>query len=121
MRPFFSRAVLMCVQVATYSYFIDGNPALTDYSEADTPDKSFTYEIYYDRLATMTDGIGTSRFVYHPDDGLTDGAGYLARVDGPFVDDTMKYTYDALGRLKKREIVDDATDTTGKLFRRVCI
>ena len=33
-------------------------------------------------------------------------------MDGPFVDDTLKYTYDALGRLKKREIVADATYTT---------
>ena len=60
----------------------------------------------------MTDGIGTSSFFYYPDDGSTNGAGDLARVDRPFVDDTLKYTYDALGRLKKREIVDDATYTT---------
>jgi len=99
-------------QVATYSYFSDGNLALIDYSEAGTNDESFTYETYYDRIASMTDGIGTSSFIYHPDDGSTDGAGYLARVDGPFLDDTLKYTYDALGRLKKREIVDDATYMT---------
>ena len=99
-------------QSATYNYFVDGNLALIDYSETNTPDERFTYETYYDRIASMTDGIGISSFVYHPDDGSTDGAGYLARADGPFVDDTLKYTYDALGRLKKREIVDDATYTT---------
>ena len=47
----------------------------------------------------MTDGIGTASFIYHPDDGSTKGAGNLARIDGPFMDDTLKYTYDALGRL----------------------
>lgn len=80
-------------------------------------DESFTYEAFYDRIASMTDGIGTSSFFYYPDDGLTNGAGNLARVDGPFVDDTLKYTYDALGRLKKREIVDDATYTTDSVGR----
>jgi RHS repeat-associated protein len=99
-------------QVVTYSYFTDGNLALIDYSKAGTPNESFIYETYYNRLSLMTDGIGTSSFIYYPDDGLTRGAGNLARVDGPFVDDTLKYTYDALGRLEKREVVDDATYTT---------
>ena len=99
-------------QVANYSYFVDGNLALIDYSETGTPDESFTYETYYDRIDSMTDGIGTTGFTYYPDNGSTDGAGSLARIDGPFADDTLKYTYDVLGRLKKREIVDDATYTT---------
>jgi len=99
-------------QVATRSYFVDGNLAEIDYSAANTPDESFTFEPYYNRMATMVDGIGTTGFVYHPNDGATDGAGLLARINGAFPDDTRKFTYDALGRLKKREIVDDATFTT---------
>ena len=99
-------------QVATRSYFVDGNIAEIDYSEANTPDESFTYEPYYNRMATMVDGIGTTGFTYHPNDGVTDGAGMVARINGAFPDDTRKFTYDALGRLKKREIVDDATFTT---------
>jgi RHS repeat-associated protein len=99
-------------QVATHSYFIDGNLAEIDYSTANTPDESFTYETYYDRVASMIDGIGTTGFVYHPNDSSTDGAGLVARVNGPFSDDTLKYSYDGLNRLKKREIVDDATFTT---------
>lgn len=99
-------------QVATHSYFVDGNLAEIDYSAANTPDESFTYETYYDRLASIVDGIGTTGFAYHPNDGSTDGAGLLARINGPFSDDTLKYTYDDLTRLKKREIVDDATYST---------
>ena len=96
-------------QVATRSYFVDGNLAGIDYSAANTPDESFTYDPFYSRIATMQDGIGTTTLAYHPDDGVTSGAGLLARVDGPFADDTLKYSYDELARLKKREIVDDAT------------
>lgn len=99
-------------QVATRHYFVDGNLAEIDYSEANTPDESFSYEPYYNRMATMLDGIGTTSFVYHPNNGMTDGAGLIARINGAFPDDTRKYTYDDLGRLKKREIVDDATYTT---------
>jgi hypothetical protein len=32
-------------------------------------------------------------------------------VNGPLSDDTLKYTYDELERLKRLEIVDDATHT----------
>ena len=99
-------------QVATHSYFADGNLAEIDYSSASTPDESFTYETYYNRLASMLDGTGTTGFAYQPNDGSTNGAGLVARVNGPFSDDTLKYTYDDLARLKKREIVDDATYST---------
>lgn len=96
-------------QTATRSYFADGNLESIDYSAANTPDESFMYGDWYDRLTSMTDGIGTTSFVYHPTDGATNGGGLIARVDGPFTDDTIKYTYDELQRLQKREIVDDAT------------
>ena len=99
-------------QTATRSYYVDGNLQSIDYSAAHTPDETYLYDQWYDRLSSIADGLGTTAFTYHPDDGATDGAGSLARVDGPHTDDTRKYTYDALGRLKKREIVDDATFTT---------
>jgi len=98
-------------QVTTHSYFVDGNLAEIDYSAANTPDESFTYETYYNRTATLLDGIGTTAFAYNPNDGTTDGAGLVARVNGPFTNDTLKFTYDDLARLKKREVVDDASFT----------
>lgn len=99
-------------QTATHSYFIDGNLESIDYTAANTPDESFEYGQWYDRLVMMSDGVGTTDFIYHPDDGVTNGGGLIARVDGPFSDDTLKYTYDALRRLNKREIVDDLTYST---------
>jgi len=96
-------------QVATHNYYLDGNLAEVDYSEGDTPDESFTYDPFYNRIATMQDGVGSTAYHYHPNDGATAGAGLLARVNGPFADDTLKYAYDALARLQKRQIVDDAT------------
>ena len=99
-------------QVATRSYFVDGNLAEIDYSAANTADESFTYDPFYDRMVSMSDGIGTTHLVYHPDDGAGNGAGLIARINGPFADDSLKYSYDDLNRLKKREIVDDATYST---------
>ena len=48
----------------------------------------------------------------HPYGASTNGAGKVASLNGPLADDTQKHTYDSLGRLKKLEIVDDATQTT---------
>ncbi len=57
-------------------------------------------------------GRGTTTFSYHPYGTSTLGAGRTSLVNGPLTDDTLKYTYDELGRLKKTEIVDDSTHTT---------
>jgi len=99
-------------QTATRRYHLDGNLAEIDYDSADTPDEAFTYDDHYNRLETLVDGLGTHAYHYHPNDGTTHGAGLVARIDGPFADDTLKYAYDALARLKKRQIVDDATHST---------
>lgn len=95
-------------QIKTFSYYLDNRLKEIDYSDAATADVSYTYDTYFERVATMTDGIGLNSYAYHPL-GSSLGAGQLARVNGPFSDDTAKYTYDELGRLKKWEVVDDAT------------
>jgi hypothetical protein len=61
---------------------------------------ALTYEAAYGRLATMTDGIGTTSYTHRPVGQL--GAGALASVDGPLVDDTLTYGYDELGRVVNR-------------------
>ncbi|MEO0453065.1 MAG: RHS repeat-associated core domain-containing protein, partial [Verrucomicrobiota bacterium] len=98
-------------QTKTMSYYLDDQLKSVDYSDPETPDLSYTYDTYYLRQSTMVDGIGTTTYHYVPVSGTDDGALQVARMDGPFTDDTLKYTYDELGRVKKHEIVDDATFT----------
>jgi YD repeat-containing protein len=96
-------------RTATYQYTIDDRVSKKDYSDAATPDVTYTFDTYYPRVATRLDGAGTTAFAYHPDGATTLGAGQLSQVNGPFANDTEKHTYDELGRLKKLEIVSDAT------------
>jgi RHS repeat-associated protein len=86
-----------------------------------TPGVSFTYDPDYERVVSMTDGTGTTRYSYHPITGIpTLGAGALASVDGPLPNDTITYGYDELGRPVHRAIngVDSAMtfDEAGRLI-----
>jgi RHS repeat-associated protein len=80
---------------------------------------SYTYDPYYSRVATMVDGIGTTSYAYVP--AGTNGAGQVASVDGPLTNDTIAYTYDALGRVVQRTIngsanqVDWTFDALGRV------
>ena len=91
-------------QVTTYAYARDDR--LTDLTftnaEIATPSISFTYDADYPRVVTMADGTGTTSYGYHPAGSL--GAGQVASVDGPLADDTITYTYDAIGRVTGRAI-----------------
>ncbi len=91
-------------QVTTYTYNADDTLASTVYTNAQiaTPSVSFTYDPAYNRVATMIDGTGTTVSTYHPAGQL--GAGQVASVDGPLVDDTIAYVYDELGRVVSRAI-----------------
>ena len=85
----------------TYCYFKDGNLEKMDYPASGPPDVSYTYETDYDRVKTRSDGAGTWNYAYY---GLqTVGGGQINTINGPFADDTIKLTYDNLGRLDKRE------------------
>jgi len=64
-----------------------------------TPTVSVTYDAAYPRLATMTDGTGTTNYGYYPVTSGQLGAGELSTVDGPLANDTITYTYDQLGRI----------------------
>jgi RHS repeat-associated protein len=94
-------------QVQTYSYFLDDNLQEVTYTneEHDTPNLSFTYDLVYNRSATMTDGTGTTTYEYHPVGTSPPlGAGMLATVNGPLTNDTISYAYDELGRIVSRAI-----------------
>lgn len=74
-------------------------------SAVPTPGVSFTYDSDYQRVLSMTDGTGTTRYSYHPITGAPAlGAGALASVDGPLPNDTITHGYDELGRAVHRAI-----------------
>ncbi len=89
-------------QVKSYQYFKDGALKQVSYSGGSvvTPTVSYTYETYYRRLATMTDGVGVTTYGYNsiPQTNPPLGSGRLASIDGPFANDTITYSYDELGR-----------------------
>jgi RHS repeat-associated protein len=99
-----------------YTYDVDDALLTTTYVNAvnATPAVTLTYETDYPRLETMTDGTGVTAFTYHPVTPTTGtlGAGRLATVDGPLTDDTLGYSYDALGRLAGRTINGTANSLT---------
>ncbi|MBL0211557.1 MAG: hypothetical protein IPQ13_11715 [Holophagaceae bacterium] len=103
-----------------YSYWTDGSLQRVDYPDAmgTTPSVNYAYDPKYPRLATMTDGIGTTTYDYYPING-TVGAGRLKTVVGPFPNSTITYTYDQLGRVTVRDINGSAEtrnfDALGRL------
>jgi RHS repeat-associated protein len=91
--------------VKTYDYFLDKTLKQTTYTNAvvATPTVSFTYDPVYSRVASMTDGTGTTSYSYNPVLSPPQlGAGALASVDGPLANDTVSYSYDELGRIVSR-------------------
>ncbi|HWA11397.1 MAG TPA: RHS repeat-associated core domain-containing protein [Opitutaceae bacterium] len=94
-------------QVTNYQYFGDNSLDQVSYTSAviATPTVSYTYDTDYPRVATMTDGVGTTTYAYNTITGTPPlGAGQLASIDGPFANDTISYTYDELGRVTGQSI-----------------
>ena len=106
-------------QVTTYTYGLDEAVSTITFSQAavPTPGVSYAYDPVYPRVTTMTDGTGTTAYTYHPAGGL--GAGQVASVDGPLPDDTITYSYDALGRVASRAINGVAVSLTYDALGRV--
>jgi len=106
-------------QRTDYAYARDDRPSAVDYVGALEPTAPlrFMYDPAYPRLTQRIDGDGTTAYTYHPAGSL--GALRLAQEDGPFANDTLAYTYDALGRLQSRTVdaVADsfAYDVLGRL------
>jgi RHS repeat-associated protein len=94
-------------QTTLYSYNLDDTLRSVSYPDAPiaTPTVSYAYDSLFNRIASMTDGIGTTNYSYLPITGsAAQGAGQLASVDGPWSNDTITYTYDKLGRPTNRSI-----------------
>jgi RHS repeat-associated protein len=89
------------LQVTQYIYNRDNTVRQISYKNAAvaTPSVSFTYDPNYNRITSMTDGSGTTRYGYYPVTPVpTLGAGQSASVDGPLPGDMITYGYDELGR-----------------------
>lgn len=100
-------------QTRTLSYYTDDLVKAIAYGNAQnaTPGVSFAYDAYFPRRTTMTDGLGTTTWNYHPIGA--NGALQLASENGPYgANDTVAYSYDELGRLTGRTI-DSASETFG--------
>jgi RHS repeat-associated protein len=107
-------------QRTNYTYFSDDTAHQVSYTNAagqpltpSTPSVSYTYDLNYNRVATMTDGIGTTTYAYNP---ITVppalGAGQLASIDAPLANDTITFTYDQLGRVTNRSVNGTANSET---------
>jgi YD repeat-containing protein len=117
------------LQEIQYTYELDDKPLQTTYVNAEhpTPNVSLSYTDMatsapdaHGRLRQMTDGTGTTNYGYHAITGTpSSGAGQLASVDGPLVDDPISYSYDELGRIVSRSLNGVTTtwayDAVGRL------
>ena len=103
-------------QTRAYEYSLDSALKQVTYTNAvvATPTVSLTHDPAYRRLATLTDGTGTTTFAYHPVTASQLGAGARASVDGPLAGDTDKisYSYDEIGQVVKREVNGTANVTS---------
>jgi len=94
------------VQQTFYTYFADDNIQGITYRYAlnPTPNASYSYDPNYNRIASMSDGIGTTNYAYYPVAVGTLGAGRLYQVSGPLPTSTITYGYDELGRVTSQDI-----------------
>lgn len=67
-----------------------------------TPNVTLTWDSYWPRLTSMTDGTGTTNYGYTAVG--TNGALKISSVTSPYTNGTISLTYDADGRLSDRTI-----------------
>lgn len=79
-----------------------GQTRLNEAGHAPASSVSFSYDPFYPRVVSMTDGTGTTHYSFHPVGVL--GANRLAQEVVPTPNATMAYSYDALGRLASRSL-----------------
>ena len=98
-------------QVKTYSYAKDDRLTAIAYTGAlnPTPNVGFTWDPYFPRLASRTDGVGTTQFTYGPVGSL--GALQVQQEAGPFANSAITSAYDELGRLASRTVQGAAAET----------
>ena len=97
-------------QSKNYSYFLDNDLKALTYTGAvhATPNVTFAYDPYFQRIISMADGNGTRQYQYYAPGVL--GALKRKQESGPYLNDTIAYQYDALGRVIQ-QTVDTAAET----------
>ena len=95
----------------TYSYAKDDRLLGIAYTGAvnPTPNVGFTWDPYFPRLASRTDGVGTTQFAYVPVGSL--GALQVQQEQGPFANSAITSAYDELGRLSSRTVQGAGAET----------
>ncbi len=98
-------------QVKTYAYAKDDRPTGIAYTNAanPTPNVGFTWDPFFPRLASMTDGTGTRQYTYVPVGSL--GARQVQQESGPLAASTIALAYDELGRLASRTVAGAGPET----------
>jgi YD repeat-containing protein len=98
------------VQSKRYSYAKDNRPTKLEYLNTvnTTPSVTLSYDPWFPRLTAMTDGTGTTQYQYQALGQL--GARHLKQTDGPYLNDTIGYQFDELGRITTRT-VDSSSET----------
>ncbi len=74
-----------------------------------TPNVTFSYDPYFPRLTSMTDGNGATQYSYVPVGSL--GALQLQQEASPLPSSAIAYAYDALGRLTSRTVTSSGAET----------
>jgi RHS repeat-associated protein len=108
-------------QITSYSYNLDDTLAEQTYLSAVNPTKpvSFAWDPNFRRIVSMTDGTGTTTYVYNAISNPPQlGATQLASVTAP-QGDTATYTYDALGRPLKQILDGVASQMTYDAIGRI--
>jgi RHS repeat-associated protein len=106
-------------QTKQFSYGLDDQLTGIAYLNAvnATPSVAFTYDPYFPRLTSMTDGSGTTGYSYGAVGAL--GALKLAIEAPPFANAAINYAYDALGRVIARNVGGDVETVTYDAIGRV--
>jgi RHS repeat-associated protein len=98
-------------QTKQYGYTQDDLLATITYLNAVnvTPNVSFSYDPYFQRRVSMTDGTGVTTYSYVPTG--SPGALRLQAEGSPLSNSAIGYTYDALGRLASRSVAGAGAET----------
>ena len=98
-------------QTKRYGYMTDDRLAGITYANAvnPTPSVSFSYDSFFARVVSMTDGTGTTNYSYVPVGSL--GALQLQQERTPLPGAAILYSYDALGRLAGRNVAGAPPET----------
>ena len=108
-------------QQTNYLYYADENLHQVSYANAVIPTStvSYIYDPNYNRVTSMTDGIGTTNYTYYPVAAGILGAGKLHETSGPLPNSTIALGYDELGRVQSQNINGTAAsvayDSLGRL------